>query len=321
MCLKPSLASTCLSQAVNLSCIVLHHLFISTMILFPLKPLTDHKIIISGTSVQKHDFWSAVEVVPSLSLAGRPRHRSPFASQGPGSRRGTSAQKGLHMAGAGAWLFLTVLTLPLPFFKKRNRKGKKPQTSKTWGEASCRLLCIAHTGLFSHPLPPLLARLEMKMAPLFLSLGPNCSESAAPETLRCASGEGGRDRAVAVCGRSYINTACVDNAAGRMGAGGLCGAGDEAVALRGSEQAVRPMEGRGRGVSGCVLPAVTGHGLGALGPFDLCFWLFPCGSRWHPAGGLHRCLGPPSGMLLAPIQPWHPSAPSLAILIPQNPSH
>lgn len=70
----------------------------------------------------------------------------------------------------------------------------------------------------------------MKMAPLFLSLGPNCSESAAPETFRCTSGEGGRDRAVAVCGRSYINTACVDNAAGRMGAGGLCGAGDEALA-------------------------------------------------------------------------------------------
>lgn len=27
MCFKPSLASTCLSQALNLSCIVLHHLF------------------------------------------------------------------------------------------------------------------------------------------------------------------------------------------------------------------------------------------------------------------------------------------------------
>lgn len=57
----------------------------------------------------------------------------------------------------------------------------------------------------------------MKMAPLFLSLGPNCSESAAPETLCCTSGKGGRDRAVTVCGRSYINTACADNAAGRMG--------------------------------------------------------------------------------------------------------
>lgn len=44
------------SQAVNLSCIVLHHLFISTMILFPLKLLTEHKIIISGTSVHKRNF-------------------------------------------------------------------------------------------------------------------------------------------------------------------------------------------------------------------------------------------------------------------------
>lgn len=56
MCFKPSPASTCLSQAVNLSCIMLHHLFISTVLLFPLKSLTDQKIIISGTSVQKHHF-------------------------------------------------------------------------------------------------------------------------------------------------------------------------------------------------------------------------------------------------------------------------
>lgn len=56
MCFKAGPTLTCLSQAVNLSCIVLHHLFISTMIPFPLKSLTDHKIIISGTSVQKHHF-------------------------------------------------------------------------------------------------------------------------------------------------------------------------------------------------------------------------------------------------------------------------
>lgn len=78
MCFKPSPISTCLSQALNLSCIVLHHLFISTMILFPLKQLTDHKIIVSGTSVQKHRFQSAAKAAPSLSLTKRPWHRSPL---------------------------------------------------------------------------------------------------------------------------------------------------------------------------------------------------------------------------------------------------
>lgn len=43
--------------------------------------------------------------------------------------------------------------------------------------------------------PPLPARLEMKMAPLFLSPGPNCEERAAPETPRCTRGAGRRDRA------------------------------------------------------------------------------------------------------------------------------
>lgn len=113
---------------------------------------------------------------------------------------------------------------------KRGRERKKTPISKSQRKISSRLLSFANTGLFSRPLSPLPARLEMKMAPLFLSLGPNCSESAAPETLCCTSGEGGRDRAVAVCGRSYINTACVDNAAGRMGAEGLCRAGNEAPA-------------------------------------------------------------------------------------------
>lgn len=56
MCFKPGPASTCLSQTVNLSCIVLHHLFISAVILFPLKSLTDQKIIIRGTSDQKQHF-------------------------------------------------------------------------------------------------------------------------------------------------------------------------------------------------------------------------------------------------------------------------
>lgn len=56
MCFKPGPALTCLCWAANLSCIVLHHLFISTMILFPLKLLTDHIIIVSGTSVQKRRF-------------------------------------------------------------------------------------------------------------------------------------------------------------------------------------------------------------------------------------------------------------------------
>lgn len=140
----------------------------------------------------------------------------------------------------------------------------------------------------------------MKMAPLFLSLGPNCSESAAPETLRCTSGEGGRDRAVAVCGRSYINTACVDNAAGRMGAEGLCGAGDEAPApfllqqQAGWEARGGQRKGR-RGASGRVVLAVTDHGLGGSGHllfsdfgFPQSSNLQPGGSRRPPAGGLHQ---------------------------------
>lgn len=131
---------------------------------------------------------------------------------------------------ASAWLFLNCPDAVSPLFKKRKRERKKTPNLEKPEENFLPDCCFANTGLFSRPLPPLPARLEMKMAPLFLSLGPNCSESAAPETLRCTSGEGGRDRAVAVCGRSYINTACVDNAAGRMGAEGLCGAGDEAPA-------------------------------------------------------------------------------------------
>lgn len=117
-----------------------------------------------------------------------------------------SAQEGLHMADV-AWLFLNCPDAVPALFKKRMREKKNP-ASKSQRKISCRLSCFANTGLFSCPLPPLPTRLEMKMAPLFLSLGPNCSESAAPETLHCTSGEGGRDRAVTVCGRSCINTAC-----------------------------------------------------------------------------------------------------------------
>lgn len=102
----------------------------------------------------------------------------------------------------------------------------------------------------------------MKMAPLFLSLGPNCSESAAPETLRCTSGKGGRDRAVAVCGRSYINMAGVDNATGRMGAE----ARKEFVVLAtkllrcsscGSKRTAKLVGGRVRG-GGCEWPCCPG---------------------------------------------------------------
>lgn len=163
---------------------------------------------------------------------------------------------------AGAWLFLNCPDAVSPLFKKRKRARKKKPTSKSQRKISCRLLCFANTGLFSRPLPPLPARLEMKMAPLFLSLGPNCSESAAPETLRCTGGEGGRDRAVAVCGRSYINTACVDNAAGRMGAEAQKDFAVLAMKLLrrsscGSKRAAKPAGGRGRG-GGCEWPCRPG---------------------------------------------------------------
>lgn len=66
-----------------------------------------------------------------------------------------------------------------PLFKKRKREKKKAGGRFP---ADC---CVLQTLVCSLALSLLLARLEMKMAPLFLSLGPNCSESAAPETLRC----------------------------------------------------------------------------------------------------------------------------------------
>lgn len=153
---------------------------------------------------------------------------------------------------ASAWLSLNCPDAMSPLFKKRKREKKKSQR-----KISCRLLCFANTGLFSRPLsaPGEAGDENGSFVPF----------PGAQLQRKCGSGnpplhEGGRDRAVAtVCGRSYINTACVDNAAGRMGAEVHKDFVVLAAKLKccSCKQAVRLMAGRGRG-GGCEWPCCPG---------------------------------------------------------------
>lgn len=113
---------------------------------------------------------------------------------------------------------------------KRGRERETNPTSKSQKKISCPLSCFANTVLFSCPLPPFPTRLEMKMAPLFLSLGPNCSESVAPELQSARARVGGPELSPCVGGPTQTRPHCHigDNAPSRVGTGGLPGAGDEA---------------------------------------------------------------------------------------------
>lgn len=177
------------------------------MILFPLKLLTDHKICQWHISSQMSFLVCCEGAALSLSLAGRPQHRSPpcgapIAGEDCQPRKGCPWQMWL----ARTWLFLNCPDAVSALFKKRKRERNKPNLEKPEENFLPVVVFCKHCS-FLLPSPSTPNEAGDENGSFVPFPGAQLQRKRGSRDSPVHESQGGRARAVTVCGRSSMNTA------------------------------------------------------------------------------------------------------------------